>query len=190
MCSETTRVSATTNCWLKWPHASQLRRTRFWFLSDAARVDASFLKHSRKWRSLFVNEDKSNATILHAITISLTATIWTVLPEKGDHLTPHVWRNPVFPLGALCKHNVFLCSSWTQMLKKKKKQRASQRSHAQPGSHMAPDWKEPLFWRTVVENLMYMLPNNKLKAIRWSSHAVWKMQPCEPQNDTERTLFP
>lgn len=113
-----THVSATTNCWLRWPHASELQRTHFWFLSEAARVDASFLRHSRKRKSLFVNEDKSNATILHAITISLTATIWTILPEKRDHLTPHVWRNPVFPLGALCKHNIFLCSSRTQMLKK------------------------------------------------------------------------
>lgn len=75
-------------------------------------------KCSRERKSLFVNEDKSNASILHAIVISLTKTIWTIPPEKGDHLTPHLWQNLVFPLGTLCNHNVYLCLSWTQMLKK------------------------------------------------------------------------
>lgn len=97
----------------------QERRT-FLLQSEAAKVDKSLKKkkNSRKRKSLFVSEDKSNASILHAITISLTTTIWTILPEKGDHLTSHLWRNPVFPLGALCNHNVYLRSSWTQMLKK------------------------------------------------------------------------
>ena len=75
-------------------------------------------KSKRKRRSLFVNEDKSNASILHAITISLTATICKIFPEKGDHLTPHLWPSPVSPLGALRNRNVSLHSGWTQMLKK------------------------------------------------------------------------
>lgn len=45
-------------------------------------------KSKRKRKSLFVNEDKSNASILHAITISLTTPICKIFPEKRDHLTP------------------------------------------------------------------------------------------------------
>ncbi len=91
-------------------------------------------KSSRKIKSLFVNEDKSNAFILHAITISLTTAIWKILPERGDHLTFHLWPNPVSPLGAPCNHNDYLCSRWTQMLKKAEGITKS----SQTWSHTAP----------------------------------------------------
>lgn len=108
-------------CWL-WQSdhmPRKFQRTQHFCTNQKLREKSNVRKKSgRKRKSLFVNEHKSNASILHAMTISLTTTIWKILPEKGDHLTPHLWPNPVFPLGALCNHNVYLHSSWTQMLKK------------------------------------------------------------------------
>lgn len=121
---------------MKQPHASQFKSTHNIFaLIRGCKSRELFKKKSNwKWKSLFVNEDKSNASILHAITISLTTTIWKILPEKRDHLTPHLWPNPAFPLGALRNHNVYLCSSWTQMLKKARGITKS----SQTRSHTAP----------------------------------------------------
>lgn len=46
-----------------------------------------------KRKSLFVDGDKSDASILHALTISLSAAIWMISAEKEDHLTLACDRN-------------------------------------------------------------------------------------------------
>lgn len=69
---------------------------------------------------------------------------------------PHLWPNPVFPLGALRHHNVYLCSQWTQMLKKARGIIKS----SQTRSHTAPviekiHYYDELSWRILCMCLFF-----------------------------------